>query len=157
MFKIPRKYIPKSLRTRDLQKQTRNIQQTRKLYKKKKYLDRPKLESFQSKPSPHVVNAKKMYNVSRVVPSKELSKATKCSMRGLRQITKKGRGAYYSSGSRPNQTAQSWARARLGSALTGANASVVDYHILEKECQPGSKALILAKRAIKNKTRKNRN
>ena len=56
---------------------------TRKLYKKKKYVDRPKLKSFQSKPSPHVVNAKKMYNVSQVVPSKELSKASKCSMRGV--------------------------------------------------------------------------
>ena len=50
-------------------------------------------------------------------------------MKALKHITKKGRGAYYSSGSRPNQTAQSWARARLASALTGGNASAVDYYI----------------------------
>ena len=86
-----------------------------------------------------------MYKVSKIVPSTALAKATKCSIKGLKQITRKGRGAYYSSGSRPNQTAQSWARARLASSLTGGKASLVDYNILENECKPSSKALKLAK------------
>ena len=32
---------------------------------------------------------------------------TKCSLKGLKQIVKKGQGAYYSSGSRPSQTGHS--------------------------------------------------
>lgn len=138
---IPKKYIPKTLSNRDFKKQKHNIRRTRKLYKKQQYVDRPKLSSFQSKPSPHVEKAKKKYGVSKIVPSKALAKATKCSIKGLKQITKKGRGAYYSSGSRPNQTAQSWARARLASALTHGKAAKVDRHILEAECKPNSPAL----------------
>jgi hypothetical protein len=64
---------------------------------------------------------------------------------------KKGEGAYYSSGSRPNQTPQSWAYARLASAITGGKASLVDYSILEKGCDPRKKALKLANLSRKNK------
>ena len=74
-----------------------------------------------------------------------LSKQTGCSLKGLKQIYKKGQGAYYSSGSRPNQTADSWAYARVASSITGGKSSKVDYHILEKTCKKGSKALKLAK------------
>ena len=141
---IPQKYIPRHLTRKDYIKQKRNITNTRKLYKKKIYKNRPRVQSFKSKKSPHVEKAKKMYKVNNIVPSKALAKASKCSIRGLRRITKKGRGAYYSSGSRPNQTAQSWARARLASALTGGPASKYDHHILKEECKPSSKALKLA-------------
>lgn len=146
---IPKHYVPQNLTQRDRRKQRKHIQTLRKLYKKRIYKNRPVLKSFRSKPSPHVTNAKKMYNVDRIVPSRALAKASQCSLNGLRRIAKKGRGAYYSSGSRPNQTAQSWARARLASALTGGNASIVDYHILKEACKPSSKALCLA-----NKTRR---
>lgn len=141
---IPQKYIPRHLTRKDYIKQKRNITNTRKLYKKKIYKNRPRVQSFKSKKSPHIEKAKKMYKVNNIVPSKALAKASKCSIRGLRRITKKGRGAYYSSGSRPNQTAQSWARARLASALTGGPASKYDHHILKEECKPSSKALKLA-------------
>ena len=148
---IPKHYIPNTLSRRERSKQKKHIQNTRKLYKKQIYKNRPKLKSFQSKPSPHVVKAKKMYKVDQIKPSKSLAKASKCSMKALKHITKKGRGAYYSSGSRPNQTAQSWARARLASALTGSNASAVDYYILKQECKPSSKALKLATKTRKKK------
>jgi len=46
----------------------------------------------------------------------------------------KGEGAYYSSGSRPNQTAQSWGYARLASSLTGGKAAIVDFDIIDKGC-----------------------
>jgi hypothetical protein len=59
---------------------------------------------------------------------------------------KKGEGAYYSSGSRPNQTAQSWGYARLASAITGANASRVDYNILKEGCKSDSPALRIAQK-----------
>jgi len=42
--------------------------------------------------------------------------------KGVKQIVKKGKGAYYSSGSRPNQIPHSWGYTRLASAITGGNA-----------------------------------
>lgn len=145
-MKIPRKYIPKSLSKKDFAKAKRNIQKTRKLYKKGLYIERPKLKSYKKKKSKHVEKAKRMYNVDKVMPTTELSKKSKCSVRSLRAITKKGRGAFYSSGSRPMQTAQSWARARLASALTGGPASKIDYHLLQEGCKKNSPALALAKK-----------
>ena len=62
---------------------------------------------------------------------------------------RKGEGAYYSSGSRPNQTSQSWGLARLASSITSGKAAAVDYSILEKGCKKNSKALRLAKLAKK--------
>ena len=145
---IPKHYVPNLLTRKDKKKQKNNINFSRKMYKKKKYISRPILKLFPKKESKHITKAKKIYNVNKVVPSKKLSKKTGCSIQALKNITRKGRGAYYSSGSRPNQSAQSWARARLGSAITGANASVVDYHILEKGCKKNSKALKLAKKKM---------
>jgi hypothetical protein len=71
-------------------------------------------------------------------------------MSALQKIVKKGEGAYYSSGSRPNQSPQSWGYARLASALTSGKAAAVDYDILEKGCSKRSKALTLAKKALSN-------
>ena len=45
-----------------------------------------------------------MYKIENIKPTKALAKASKCSLKGLKQIVKKGQGAYFSSGSRPNQT-----------------------------------------------------
>ena len=67
----------------------------------------------------------------------------------LKQIVKKGEGAYYSSGSRPNQTPQSWGLARLASSLTSGKSAAVDYNIIKKGCNHKKKAFILA-----NKSRK---
>jgi hypothetical protein len=64
----------------------------------------------------------------------------------IEKIVNKGRGAYYSSGSRPNQSADSWGLARLGSALTGGYASVIDFHLLHEGCNHNGKAYQMAKR-----------
>jgi hypothetical protein len=77
-------------------------------------------------------------------PTPDLAKATRCSQNALRKIIKKGEGAYYSSGSRPNQTPQSWGYARLGSALTGGPSSLIDYAILKKGCSARSRPVRLA-------------
>ena len=146
---IPERYIPESLSNKDKEKQRENILKARKSYIKHKYLARPTLSSFHSKPSNHIQNAKKMYDVENVRPTPELAKKTKCSLSALRKIVNKGEGAYFSQGSRPNQTAQSWGYARLGSAITGKNASIVDYHILEKGCKSNSPALLMAKKTCK--------
>ena len=148
---MKRTYIPKTLSRRDSRIQRNNIIQSRKMYKKNIYLNRKTIKSFISKKSNHVTNAMKMYSVTSMKPSAELSRKTGCSIRGLERIVKKGMGAYYSSGSRPNQTPLSWGYARLGSSITGNKASVVDNHILQEECSKNSKALLLSNQAKKRK------
>jgi hypothetical protein len=89
-----------------------------------------------------VKRATALYGVP-IKPSKALVKASGCPMSVLRAIVKKGEGAYYSSGSRPNQTAHSWAYARLASALTGGKSAKIDFHLV-KQCDPKKKAYKLA-------------
>ena len=152
---FPKKYVPKSLSKKDKSKQKKMLKKSQKMYKKKKYYTREKVKTFKSKKSNHIKNAERIYKITSVKPSKELSEKTGCSLKGLQEIVKKGQGAYYSSGSRPNQTAHSWGRARLASAITGGKSSQIDYHILEKYCSPDSKALKLANNSIyKNNIRK---
>ena len=74
---------------------------------------------------------------------------TGCKLSALKHIIKKGEGAYYSSGSRPNQSAKSWGLARLASSLTAGKSAAVDYDIIEKGCNHKKLAFILA-----NKSRK---
>lgn len=152
---FPKKYVPKSLSKKDKSKQKKMLKKSQKMYKKKKYYTREKVKTFKSKKSNHIKNAERIYKITSIKPSKELSEKTGCSLKGLQEIVKKGQGAYYSSGSRPNQTAHSWGRARLASAITGGKSSQIDYHILEKYCSPDSKALKLANNSIyKNNIRK---
>jgi hypothetical protein len=123
------------------------LTRSRRLYKQHRYQTRKKLSSFHSKPSHHVENAKRIYHVNQIGATPALAKATGCSQSALRKIIRKGEGAYFSSGSRPNQTAQSWGVARLASSLTSGKAAVIDYDILEKGCRPNSPALRRAKTA----------
>ena len=76
-----------------------------------------------------------------------MARKTGCSVSSLKQIVKKGEGAYYSSGSRPNQTPQSWGLARLASAITGGKSAAVDYDILDKGCNHKKTAFILANKS----------
>ena len=149
-------YVPRGLSKKDKIKQTKMIKRSKSAYKKGNYYTRRKLRSFKSKPSGHVANAIKTYKVNKITANKNLSKKTGCKVSTLRKIVKKGMGAYYSSGSRPNQTPQSWGRARLASAITGGPSSKVDIHELKKGCNKQSKALRMAKRQNggKNKTQK---
>jgi len=141
---IPTRYIPKSLTRTDTAKQRKNILKSRSLYKRGKYIVRPKVSSFKSKPSGHVKTAKKMYKIDTIKPTPELAKKTQCSLETLKKIVAKGEGAYNSSGSRPNQTPQSWGIARLASVITGGKASKVDYNLLVEGCKKTSPALKLA-------------
>ena len=81
------------------------------------------------------------------MPNKELAKVTGCSLSALKKIVKKGEGAYFSSGSRPNQSAQSWGLARLASSITSGKAAAVDYDILDKGCNHKKTAFILANKS----------
>jgi len=158
--KVPVRYLPKSLSKKDKKKQISMLKKSQKLYKKNKYYTRKPLSSYKNKTSKHILNAQKIYGINKVVPNKELAKATGCSLEALKQIVKKGEGAYYSSGSRPNQTAQSWGLARLASSITAGKAAAVDYNILDKGCDHNKKAFMMANKSRKkykhghSKTRK---
>ena len=114
------------------------------MYKSRQYYTRKHIASYKHKPSQHVVNARKIYHVPNITPNRELAEKTGCTLSALNQIVKKGEGAYYSSGSRPNQTAESWGLARLASALTGGKSAAVDYDIIQKGCNHKKKAFRLA-------------
>jgi len=143
-MKILKKYLPNSLGKKDKVKQRKMLLKSIRLYKKGKYFTRKKVNSFKSKTSPHVLKAFRMYNINNMDVNEELAKKTGCSMDALNAIIKKGMGAYYSSGSRPNQTAESWGKARLASSITGGKASKVDFHIIKKGCNHTKKAYMLA-------------
>lgn len=147
--KINLRYLPKRLTKKDKKLQTKMLLKSRKLYKRGKYYTRKQVKSYKSKTSQHILNARRIYKVDHVGPTNELSRATGCSKEALAKIINKGEGAYFSSGSRPNQTAQSWGIARLASSITSGKAAAVDYSILEKGCKSNSKALKLAKIAKK--------
>ena len=148
-IKFPIRYLPKMLTKKDKYKQIKMLLKSKKLYKNDKYYTRKKVSSYKSKKSNHLLNARKIYNIKNIIPNKELALKTGCKLSALNQIVKKGEGAYYSSGSRPNQTPQSWGLARLASSLTSGKAAAVDYDIIKKGCNHNKKAFILA-----NKSRK---
>lgn len=126
---IPKRYLS-PLSKPDKIIQQKMILKSRRMYKKGMYQTRKTLASYPHKESKHIVKAKKKFGVDSMVPSAELAKKTGCPLSVLQKIVQKGEGAYYSSGSRPNQTPQSWGLARLASALTNGKAAKVDAHLL---------------------------
>ncbi len=119
--KVPKTYVPATLTPADKKKQVKSI-----LDKKK----RPKVESFESKRSPHVVKFEKKYGVK--ITNKQYIYKNIISKTGVDKILAKGKAAYFSSGSRPNQNVFSWSNARLASVITGGPARRVDKAIWEK-------------------------
>jgi hypothetical protein len=146
---IPIKYLPKRLSTKDRKRQLKQLKRSRNAYKKHIYITRSKVKSYKSKKSQHLLKAQKIYKLATITVNANLSKKTGCSIKSLRKIVNKGRGAYFSSGSRPNQTAESWGLARLASSITGGKAAAIDYRILEQGCSKNSRALKLAHQAKK--------
>lgn len=145
LHKIPRKYLPTRLTRKEYAQQRRMLLKSRRLYRQGKYYTRKtNLTSYSHKKSPYVKQAQQIYGIDKIAPTPLLAKKTGCSVKALAKIVQKGKGAYYSSGSRPNQTPQSWGLARLASAITGNKAAKIDYPILQKGCTPYSKALHLA-------------
>jgi len=159
-MKFPMRYLPTQLSARDKKKQVRMLLRSKRLYKKHEYYTRKRLPSYKNKTSNHIRNAQKIYKIQKINPSPELAKKTGCSLSALKQIVRKGEGAYFSSGSRPNQTPQSWGLARLASAITAGKAAAIDYSILEKGCDHKKNAFLLANKSRKkykygqSKTRK---
>ena len=119
--KIPKQYLPKTLTKEDREKQKKSIEEGKM---------RPKVESFKSKRSSHVVKFEKKYGVK--ITNDTFIDKNIITRTGIKKILDKGRGAYFSSGSRPNQTPESWSRARLASVIMAGPARKVDKDIWEK-------------------------
>lgn len=128
----------------DARAQTKALKKSRSSYKEGVYVDRPRLKSFKSKKSGHLGRVLDHYG--RDVGELIRDGVPSCSDELAAAVMSKGAGAYYSGGSRPNQTQHSWKVARLASALTGGPASLVDRKEIEAHCSKSSKAYKLMKR-----------
>ena len=133
-MKFSKKYLPKSLSRRDKTRQRKELTKSKKNYRtkkgKQKYHSRPKLKSYKNRPSSWTQQFHKLYPDSKSYS--EISKATGIPQGALKAVVRKGKGAYFSSGSRPNQTATSWGRARMYSYILGGKTRKVDKHITVK-------------------------
>jgi hypothetical protein len=135
--KYPKRYIPKSLSESDKKKQKKQLDKSTQDYKKGKYTDRKKLESFKGKKSSYTQEVKEKLglpmNFDKVADKlTKTKKREKELLKGFEEIYDKGKGAFYSSGSRPNQTPESWGKARVASVLVGGPSRKIDKKIVEK-------------------------
>ena len=126
---LPKKYYSK-LSRKDKKKQLKSLKKSQKSYKKGKYFTRPKLKSFKEKKSSWTQKFHKLHPQAKTL--KQISDATGIPKPALSAVKRKGMGAYYSSGSRPNQTAESWGLARMYSYILGGPTRKIDNHITKK-------------------------
>lgn len=119
--KIPKKYLPKSLSKSNSKKQRNSILQGN---------NRPKLKSYKSKRSGWVKKFEEKYK-HKITDKKWINKNI-LKNKGQTLIINKGKAAYYTSGSRPNQTPSSWAYGRLAGVILNSPARKIDKNIWDK-------------------------
>ena len=125
---IPKRYLPDSLKGKDREKQIKSIFEGK---------DRPQTKDKDKKSSYTVKFDKKYGDELDAMKGKRskrnIAKVTGIPFKAIDEIYKKGEGAYYSSGSRPNQTPQSWSRGRLYAYIMGGKkVRKADSEITEK-------------------------
>jgi len=123
---VPKTYV-EGLKGYERQKQIKSIFEGKK---------RPKT-SFKSKESSWTKKFSAKYgeqldSMKGGRSKKNIAKVTGIPFKAVNAVFKKGEGAYYSSGSRPGQSPQSWAYARLYSYILGGPARKVDSDITKK-------------------------
>ena len=124
---IPKKYTA-GLKGKEKQAQIKSIKEGK---------PRPRT-SAKSKPSSATIAFNRKYGkrldeMKGGRSKKNISKVTGIPVKALDAVYKKGEGAYFSAGSRPNQTKDSWARARMYSYITGVGgARKADKEITKK-------------------------
>jgi hypothetical protein len=111
---IPKRYLPDSLSKADRQKQIKSI------FEKK---ERPKVKTKERKSS-YTIKFDKKYGdeidkLKGGKTKKNIAKVSGIPFKAINEVFKKGEGAYYSSGSRPNQSASSWAYGRTYAYIMG--------------------------------------
>ena len=116
---IPSKYL-EGLQGIEKQKQIKSIFEEN---------ERPKT-SFKTKRSSYCKRFENKYDTN--INDEEFINDNLLKKKGQNEIIEKGMAAYYSSGSRPNQSPQSWGKARLCSVLVGGPAQKIDKKIYDK-------------------------
>lgn len=124
--KIPKKYVG-TLKGKEKAAQVKSIMENK---------DRPKT-SAKPRKSTWTVKFDKKYGdqldkMKGGRSKRNIAKVTGIPFKAIDEVFKKGEGAYYSAGSRPNQTPQSWAYARVYSYVLGGNARKIDSEITKK-------------------------
>tara|TARA_R110002073_G_scaffold30102_4_gene94378 strand:- start:1259 stop:1660 length:402 start_codon:yes stop_codon:yes gene_type:complete len=119
--KVPNTYLPKSLSATDKKKQEKSLL---------KGTDRPKVESFKSKRSGWAKKFEDKYGY-KITETTKINKDI-LKEKGQKEIIDKGMKAYYTSGSRPNQTPFSWGLGRLASVIMGGPSRKIDIKIWNK-------------------------
>ena len=118
--RVPKRYVPDTLSKKDRQKQIKSIFENK---------DRPDVK-YRNRRSSWVVKFEEKYG-TKITDSDFIDKNI-LKKEGQEQIIMKGKGAYYSSGSRPNQTPFSWGYGRLASVILGGKSRRLDKDIWEK-------------------------
>lgn len=116
---VPAQYI-KGLKGKDREKQIKSIFEGKL---------RPKTKAVEKR-SKFVIAFEKKYG--KKITDKKFIHEKIITNTGQDKILSKGRGAYFSGGSRPNQTPSSWAYARLASVIMNGGARKVDKKIWDK-------------------------
>jgi hypothetical protein len=125
---IPKRYLPDTLSKSERQKQIKSIFEGK---------DRPKTKVKDRKSSWTIQFDKeygdKLDSMTGKRSKKNIAKITGIPFKAIDEVYKKGEGAFYSSGSRPNQTASSWARGRIYAYIMGGEkVRKVDKDITDK-------------------------
>ena len=120
--RIPNRYLPKTLTPYERRKQIASIFTG---------TDRPKVSIKPRRSSWTVLFNKKYKPKSKKL--EDISNVTNIPLGALNAVFRKGQGAYYNSGSRPNQTPESWAYGRIFAYIMGGkNVRKVDRGISVK-------------------------
>lgn len=116
-----KRYVPNKLSKEDKCKQIISIIQGKK---------RPETKSIKSKTSDWTKKAHKYFDGDTSLDN--INKKLKVNKEALQEIIDKGKKAYFTSGSRPNQSPESWGIARLYAVLFGSPARNIDKDIVKK-------------------------
>jgi len=114
---VPKTYVPDTLKGEDRKKQIKSIFEGK---------DRPETK-VKSKRSSWVEKFEKKYG--HKISDEKWIHENIITRTGQKKIIDKGKGAYYSSGSRPNQTPTSWGLARLASVILNGPSRRIDKNI----------------------------
>ncbi len=150
MSKVSAFYL-KGLDKKDTKKHKKYILDRRKSAKKGEFISRNlELKSYKYKKSQNVLAFERKYGV-KITDMKGIERKVGLPVKAQKEILDKGKGAFFSSGSRPGQTPQSWAYGRLASVILKKGAYKYDKHILDKYNVKLKKPVKKIKKSVKTK------
>lgn len=132
-LKIPKKYLS-GFKGEDREKRAEEIKKRSEEYKKGNYI---KISSdnikSRKKKSSYTIQFHKKYGSENAGDLKKISKVTGVPESILQEVLKRGKGAFFSSGSRPGQTPESWGMARVYSfVMNGKTRYTADKDLSDK-------------------------